>query len=204
MDVTIIIIIGLVAVISFLVGLFSFEMHHRQAGSKPATPTVSQPASLPGPVPPPQFNDHLLQQAEANYTSALGTAVQKFNQDLASTSEQINGQIKNLSSMVIADELERYREGLVQLRQQAMAGLSGVEQAVEQQRQARQAAIEAEVKAEKQRLLQQIDTKLNDAVSSFLLETLQHNIDLGAQNAYLMAILDEHKAELKQQVMDEV
>ena len=45
-------------------------------------------------------------------------------------------------------------------------------------------------------LASQLETKLSDAVSSFLLEAMQHNIDLGAQAPYLSAMLEEHKAEL--------
>jgi hypothetical protein len=52
------------------------------------------------------------------------------------------------------------------------------------------------VAAEKQKMIELMDTKLADAVGSFLVETLQHNIDLGAQTAYLTAQLEEHKAEL--------
>ena len=57
--------------------------------------------------------------------------------------------------------------------------------------------------AEKQRLLQQIDTKLADAVASFLMETLQHNVDLGAQSAYLTAMLEEHKTDFAKELSDE-
>jgi hypothetical protein len=49
-----------------------------------------------------------------------------------------------------------------------------------------------------------MDTKLADAVTSFLMETLQHNVDLGAQSAYLTAMLDEHKDELVKGVKHEI
>jgi DNA repair exonuclease SbcCD ATPase subunit len=45
-------------------------------------------------------------------------------------------------------------------------------------------------------LVSQLETKLSDAVSSFLLEAMQHSIDLGAQAPYLTALLEEHKSEL--------
>jgi len=40
-------------------------------------------------------------------------------------------------------------------------------------------------------------------VASFLTETLQHNVDLGAQSAYLTAMLEEHKADFAKEVADE-
>ncbi len=63
--------------------------------------------------------------------------------------------------------------------------------------------MEEQVTAEQRRLLQQIDTKLADAVGSFLSETLEHNVDLGAQSSYLVALLEEHKEDFKKQVVDD-
>jgi hypothetical protein len=40
-------------------------------------------------------------------------------------------------------------------------------------------------------------------VVSFLIETLQHDIDLGAQSAYLTKVLEEHKDDFKQGVSSE-
>lgn len=45
-----------------------------------------------------------------------------------------------------------------------------------------------------------IDTKLSDAVISFLSQTLGRQVDLGAQTPYLIQQLEAHKAELKQEL----
>ena len=60
-----------------------------------------------------------------------------------------------------------------------------------------------ELAAEKEQLAKLMDTKLADAVASFLMETLPHNVDLGAQSAYLTSMLEEHKAELVREVAGE-
>ncbi len=57
--------------------------------------------------------------------------------------------------------------------------------------------LDSEFVAERERLHTQIDTKLGDAMATFLTETLQHNVDLGAQTEYLSAMLEQHKNELK-------
>ena len=59
-----------------------------------------------------------------------------------------------------------------------------------------EAAMNAEVTAEKQFLINLANAKLADAVASFLVETLGHNIDLGTQTTYLTAMLEEHKEEI--------
>jgi antitoxin component of RelBE/YafQ-DinJ toxin-antitoxin module len=62
------------------------------------------------------------------------------------------------------------------------------------------ARIDQELTAERQKLVTQIDTKLADAVASFLNETLQHNVDLGGQTEYLLSMLEEHKADFIREV----
>jgi hypothetical protein len=52
-------------------------------------------------------------------------------------------------------------------------------------------------------LVKQLATEMADAVGSFLQEALQHNIDLGEQSAYLVSVLEEHKADFIKEVADE-
>ena len=63
--------------------------------------------------------------------------------------------------------------------------------------------MQAELEAQKAQLIAQIDTKLADSVVAFLVETLQHDVDLGAQTQYLTKMLDEHKADFSGKVKDE-
>ena len=110
--------------------------------------------------------------------------------------------------------MQRYRALIDELRKQSeTTAVGGQSKLAEHQAELsarldeRQIELEAklsdEMIAEKQRLTQQVDTKLADAVASFLIETLQHNVDLGAQSAYLTAMLEEHKAELTKGIVDE-
>lgn len=80
------------------------------------------------------------------------------------------------------------------------------------ERQAAQAALQTtfeatlskEMEAKKAFLTRQIETRLSDAVTTLLVESLGQNIDLGAQTAYLTATLESHKDELIQGVRDEL
>ena len=63
--------------------------------------------------------------------------------------------------------------------------------------------LDTEIAKERALLIQQIDTKLGDAMASFLLNSLGTNVDLGAQGPYLMKLLEAHKDELKKEVAGE-
>ena len=78
---------------------------------------------------------------------------------------------------------------------------------ITQQRQAEAAAAERQrqveaILAEKKQIMARIDTKLSDSVASFLLETLGHEVDLGAQQTYLTKMLEEHKDDFKRSLSE--
>ncbi len=77
-----------------------------------------------------------------------------------------------------------------------------VESNLAERRAQAEAKLSEEINTEKQRLIGQVETRLADAVASFLSETLGHNVDLGAQSSYMTAMLEEHKAELLKEIAD--
>lgn len=64
--------------------------------------------------------------------------------------------------------------------------------------------LEDTIKTKEEIIIKNIDTRLGDAVISFLNETLQHNVDLGAQSDYLISMLNEHKDEFKKGLKNEI
>lgn len=173
--------------------------HFRPAKHEPESP---QPLAATEPLPA-AVKEHLLKVSQDQFQSMLHQSINHLQSDLEDTTEQINNLIKRLATGVVSDELDQYRANLARLHEQAEKDLGGIKQEVNAYQTEIRAKVAQELEAEKQRLIKQIDTKLADAVGSFLLETLQHNVDLGSQTAYLTAMLEEHKADFIQEVADE-
>jgi len=144
----------------------------------------------------------LIDSASLKYEHILDTSSHKLEQDLNATSERINITIKKLSADILTKELEGFQSMLQSYRQQAQTELSSVKAQTDKYEQELRAKMESEVEAEKQRLIQSIDNKLADAVMSFILEAMQHQVDLGSQTDYLLKVLDEHKASFKEALND--
>jgi hypothetical protein len=147
--------------------------------------------------------EHLLEESQAKFQAAVDDSADQLHKDLELTADKMNKLVEQLGTVVIGNELEHYRGELIQLRKQAEASLGKVSEEMAQHQAELKAQMAKEIDSEKQLLIQQIDTKLADAVSSFLLETLQHNVDLGAQTAYVKSMLEEHKGDFKKEVSDE-
>lgn len=181
--------------------------------------TKTDKAEEPTPAPrsdqlSPAVKEHLQQAAQKQYQAAVEHAVANFQRDLSATASEVNQSVRKLATEIVSNELERYRNELAQLRQQAAAEMSGIKKelddhkaelkaGLEQTIAAERQKIDQQLQAEKLQLVQQINTKLGDAVASFLLEALQHNVDLGSQNTYLTKLLDEHKADFIKEVADD-
>ncbi len=119
--------------------------------------------------------------------------------DLAKRRGELQTQIETHQS--------RLEKSLIELQSTIESGLKERQAAFEQRLAAREKTLDADLDAqlakERELLLKQIDTKLGDAVGSFLLNTLGSNVDLGAQGPYLLQLLESHKDEFKREISDE-
>ncbi len=163
---------------------------------------VHKPAMQNGHLPP-AVREKLLEEAQANFRAVLNHAAKDLQDDLENTAGQIKKQVGKLGSAAENEELEHYKAIIHTLQDETKADMGNIDKELAEQKAELKAKFSEDMLAEKQRLLQQIDTKLADAVASFLMETLQHNVDLGAQTAYLTTMLEEHKADFIREVRDE-
>ncbi|MBW3538414.1 hypothetical protein KY386_02890 [Candidatus Parcubacteria bacterium] len=146
----------------------------------------------------------LEQSSQGGFKSALDRATQDLGRQLGETSGKINHQLETLSSQVITEQLGEYQKTLVEMRQTAIASVGQIQAAIEEQRARLEKDVNEELEAQKQRLVTKLDQKLGEVVSAYLVEALGSQIDLGAQSQYLFKTLEEHKEELKKEVVSGV
>ena len=184
--------------------LATIAIRHAQAHFKPAKVEPGKPVlPVSSEILPANIKEQLLKASQAQFQTVMQHSAVQFQQDLQTTAERINDLVKRLATVIVSDELERYRLDLTRLHNQAEIDISGIKKELGTHESELKAKVAQELEAEKKQLIKQIDTKLADAVESFLLETLQHNIDLGSQTPYLIAVLEEHKADFAKEVVDE-
>ena len=138
----------------------------------------------------------------ADAVSGLNEYIKEHGQSLGALSEEAKTVITGANKDIEAykDNLKTKLDELYQLSDSAVAD-AGAE--ITQHTQEVKQQLSKEIAAEKQLLIEKFETKMSDAVASFLLETLKHNVDLGAQSEYLTSMLEEHKKELIEGVSDE-
>lgn len=189
----------------FVMGLLtSMAIRHAYAHFRPLKHDAekSHLSTLNEPLPA-AVKERLLKASQDQFQAVMNHSVDQLQHNLDDTSDQINNLIKRLATELVSSELEHYRTDLEKLHEQAEKDFGGIKKEMDGHQAELKARVAQELEAEKQQLIKQIDTKLADAVGSFLLETLQHNIDLGSQSSYLVEVLEEHKADFIKEVADE-
>lgn len=152
---------------------------------------------------PPALREKLLEEAQANFHLVLRRSSKELENDLEATTAKIHQAIEKEGVEAVSQQLQLYRDKLASLQKQTEENIANIGKDLSSHQDDLKKKLSEEIESEKKRLIQQIDTKLADAVGSFLTETLQHNIDLGAQSDYLKTMLEEHKAEIAKEVADE-
>lgn len=201
-------IMGLVTAIAARHALAHFNPHtHDAEKSHPSShqPTVQLP---------PEVKARLLEKSELQFQKILTHSADELSHSLQITTANLNKQLEKVGDDIITTEMKRYHDALEKLRAQTEDAINGAYGDVSKHKQEliekldqKQLELEGQltekIKVEQQTLIKNIDDKLADAVTSFLNETLKHNIDLGAQSTYLIDMLEEHKSELKKGLVDE-
>jgi uncharacterized protein YaaR (DUF327 family) len=184
----------------FIIGVvFATALRHAYAHFRPH-PEAAHNQAKPQVKPSldKEMRTELLEESAAKYRQVLEKEATKLAGELEVTAERINTTVKKLAADVVTKELEGFQQLFKDYQASASAELEGTKDQTEAYKNQLKAKMEEQVEAEKQRLIELIDNRLSDLVMSFLIEAMQHEIDLGAQADYLMKTLEDHKNEFKQ------
>ncbi len=175
----------------------------------PEKSAIQQPVELPKEV-----KERLLQAAQLDFETVLRKTGRELQHDQLQLADKLTERLDKLGNTIVDDEMKRYRAKLDELRTNAESTIArahaeteqhqnDLDAAMEKRRSEIEAQMQAEAKATTEKMQRELDTKLSDAMLAFLTETLQHNIDIGAQQNYLLSVLEEHKQELIEGVTHE-
>ena len=203
---------GLLVGVALTLALQHF-VAHRSAKFEPKTGTQTVPTAV---------RERITKQAEQNFQGIVNRSALQLQRDLSSTTTELNKLLEKFGSEVLDEEIKLFREDVSAIRASTQSTLSGAQDEITTQQAAllkslasrqkelddimvvKQKELEANLESsyseQQSRLVEQLDTKLDDAMMAFLLETLGHDVDLGAQTDYLIRTLNDNKDDLKKEI----
>lgn len=184
-----------------VLGVQYLRAHRKNTHPQPV-PTASDTSTLPEDI-----RQRLVEAAVLDFQNMLTRTGRTLHRDQAELVDDLNRRLDSMGNKIVDDEMKRYRSKIDELRKKAETSLSSataetathqnqIEAELEKHRAELEAKLRADATAAREKLKAQLDVKLSDAVVAFLIETMGHNIDIGAQHNYLLSQLEEHKQEL--------
>lgn len=131
----------------------------------------------------------------------VSKSADQLQRSISQSVEQIAGHVQELASTSLASEFEKYQVSLAALREQTIAEFGKIHEELDQHRTKLQAQLEQKITEQESKRLDQFNARLNDIVSSYLAESLGAQVDLGAQTTYIMQTLQQHKEDIKRDVL---
>lgn len=188
-------IIGIVATLALQHGLAHFKPDKHDAEKlRPKPETGRLPAEM---------KQQMQEKARANFEATIDKYTTQLQKDLRASEDNLSARLEKLSVDIIKKESGRYEQELANLHQEVEAADKTTVSELKQQQAEMKAKLEQDIAEQKKQRLETFDAKMADAVTSFLLSTLGRDVDLGAQEKYLLKQLDTHKAEIIKGISDE-
>jgi hypothetical protein len=142
--------------------------------------------------------EKLAKQQLAKVASESGA---RFRMALDNTIEQLSVRIGDMVSNSLSQEFEKYQVSLQALRDQSIQEFTKLQKELDDRRTRLTEHLDKIIQAEGEKRLGAFDERMNDVISSYLIESLGTQVDLGAQTAYFFETLQKHKDEIKRDIL---
>lgn len=172
----------------------------RQNKALAAPPKEAKPASPTLEITP-QYLTELESTTKAAFAQTVDENVAKLNQALTDAVDNIGQAASQSAESVINQEVAEYQTALADSKEKIIKALT--DQAA--QTQDRQAELDAKLEAQMQQrraeVAAKLDQNLTEIVIGYIAESLGSGVDFNAQKDYVFKALEEHKEDLKRDIL---
>lgn len=140
-------------------------------------------------------------KAEQDMAIAVAKASQDAQAVLTRTVTSLNDRVKVMIADTLSKELHAYNSGLSELRKETLDEFSSVKDQLDAQRDKLEAEFKQAIAEERKAELDRVHDRMADVVTSYIVDSLDKNVDLGAQMEYILATLEENKEDIKKDVL---
>jgi hypothetical protein len=140
-------------------------------------------------------------EAKEQLASAARDAAERLQKSLNNSVDQVAANINESLGTDLRAEFEKYQVSLSALRDQTVGEFTKIQQELDHRKLELMEHLEREVAEERARRVDAFNARLGDVVSSYLTESLGNQVDLGAQTTYIVQVLEEHKEDIKRDVL---
>jgi hypothetical protein len=141
------------------------------------------------------------QQAKGVLTKAIEASAGEVQEAISKSVGEISNNINDIAQTGFSQEFEKYQISLSELQNQTIEQIGSLQKDVDARRQELLGQVEQIVAAERQKRMDGFNQRINEVVASYLAESLGDQVDLGAQGPYILQTLEQHKEDIKRDVL---
>ncbi len=149
-----------------------------------------------------EFREELRNRGRLHFEKIIGENAMFLQQDLRLTTSQLNEYMKTEITKSLQEAFAKYEESIGDAKQMAIDSIAKTQEAVEQQRQAMGAQLQAEVDKEKALIIARFEENLGQIINHYLLAAIGDQIDLKDQLGYIIANIESNKAAIIRDITD--
>lgn len=141
------------------------------------------------------------QHAKTVLKQAIDSSAGQVQETVAKSVSDISGNISSMVQTGFSQEFNRYQISLSELQSQTIEQISSLQKEVDVRKQELLGQLEQKVAQERAEHMDAFNKRIDDVVSSYLAEILPNQVDLGAQWPYIIQSLEQHKEDIKRDVL---
>lgn len=134
------------------------------------------------------------------FQNLLARSLKDLEGQLSGIAQGFNEEAKRMVHSALQQEITGFQQAVANARRDTIQSLSKIYKEIEENKKQMQDEAMRETEEYKKRLLENIDQRMNDIITGFLLDNLGESLDLDSQRDYIFAMLEEHKEELKKEI----
>lgn len=143
----------------------------------------------------------ILDDAKDDLHGAIDRSTELLQASLATTIKGLNEKVEEMSTATLSQEFTKYEASLEALREETIQEFSSLQKQLDARRDELTVELEKVVAKDRAERVDAFNARINDVVSSYLVEAMSKGIDLGSQSKYIIATLEAHKEDIKKDIL---
>ena len=132
---------------------------------------------------------------------SLDKGAEQLTASVETTIAQLATHLSDFATNGLSQEFEKYHVSLEALREETIDEFGKLQKELDQRRTELTNQLDKKIVEEFKQRLTQFDARLNDVISSYLVETLGDRADLGTQGPVILQALEGHKEDIKRDIL---
>lgn len=141
------------------------------------------------------------ERAEADLEAAVAHSSEELTKQLEVTMANMNAKVKTMVTQTLAREFQAYHTSLAELRKETLGEFAGFKSKLDEERKVLLDEFQKTLADEREKRAEDLNNRVADVVSTYIAESLDSQIDLGAQMKYIIASLEAKKDDIKKDIL---